>query len=133
MFILFYFPFVHYTGVYQVGIRYDKIDGSMNLDSNQGFHISHPFVLVTKVDTLPLRVCVSSTTKTVHCKLVRFIPENYKEFVMREGFYYYWWSNRLSFNPGYSEHYRGFRDKLKGYAFAHSDYSFIEIIESFHE
>ena len=49
--------------------------------------------------------------------LVSFDPNGWREFVNNEGFYYYWWSNRISFNMGYDDEYRGMKDLIRGYSF----------------
>ena len=111
----FYLMCLHYTEVGQVGIMRNVVTGDMTLDS-PGWNVSPPWVLVSKVDTRPMRVCVTSAGRGFNCKLVQFIPAEFEEFVAVEGFRYWWWANRLSFNWGYDEEYRGMRDLMRGYA-----------------
>lgn len=128
----FYLPFVHYTAVNEVGIMFNRMDGEVRADT-PGLHLSAPWVFVAKVDTRPQRACITSVAKTMTCKLARFVPTHYAEFVKREGFRYYWWDNRISFNLGYFEEYRGVRDVIRGYAFSGAKQKFVEVMEDIHE
>jgi hypothetical protein len=88
--------------------------------------------MVARIDTRPMRVCVTSSARaTLACKLVRFDSDHLDEFFLVEGWHLYWWSNRLSFNMGHEETYRGFRDIMRGYAFSSQPYSFIEVLEAY--
>lgn len=127
MFWLFCF---HYTNVHQVGICRNIFTGETWLDDVPGMSITAPWVQVARIDTRPHRVCVECNCKNATCVLVSFDSNGWKEFVEREGFRYYWWSNRFSFNSGHKEEYRGMRDILRGYAFDGHNYSFIKIEKS---
>jgi hypothetical protein len=83
------------------------------------------------VDTRPVRVCITSTSRSFDCRLVQFQPSEYREFVATQGFYYYWWSNRISFNAGYDEEYRGMKDVLRGYAYSAKPYSFVKTLRTY--
>ena len=124
--------FVHYVGQYEVALRFNKVSGELSLDG-PGFYISFPWVFAAKIETTPQRVCVTSVTKTMTCKLARFIPAGYTQFAKREGFRYYWWDNRISFNFGYPDEYRGTRDLIRGYAFSGAKQNFVEVMEDLHE
>lgn len=127
--LTFYLACVHYTDIHQAAIVWDRFSGQMNIDTVPGFNISAPWTKVVKVETRPQRVCVTSATKSFNCKLVKFVPGMYKELLRVEGLHYYWLYNRISFNGGYSEEYRGVRDLLRGYAFSGKQYPFISILE----
>lgn len=125
-----YFPFFHYTSIHETGIMKNMVSGKIQLD-NPGFHFNVPWILVSKVDTRPQRVCITSVTRTMNCKLARFMPLQYQKLIEREGWKYYWWNNRISFNYGYSDEYRGFRDLIRGYSFSEErNMPFIEIMEA---
>lgn len=128
---LFYLTSVHYTSKHEVGIIINKINNEISTDV-PGLHITPPWYLVAKIDTRPHRVCVNSVSKTAACKLARFIPEKYEEFVKREGFRYYALDNFISYNSGYNQEYRGTTDILRGYAFSDTKVSFVEVKEEFH-
>lgn len=130
--ILFYLPFFHYTSAHEVGIKFDKWNGIVSRDT-PGFNLSPPWVLVAKMETRPLRVCIESVAKVINCKLAEFVPTAFQEFAQREGFRYYWWDNRLSFNSGYHDEYRGSRDLIRGYAFGVSDQRFVRVLETLRE
>jgi hypothetical protein len=51
--------------------------------------------------------------------------------VKTEGFYYYWWANRLSFNLGYDQEYRGVRDLMRGYAYSPHHYPFLVVKDEY--
>ena len=129
----FYLACVHYTETYQAGIAWNRITGELKLDEHAGFHITSPWVAVSRIDTRPIRVCVTSSGRGFNCKLVQFEPSAYKEFVAVQGFHYYWLSNRISFNAGYDEEYRGMRDLLRGYAYSVKKYSFVTITRDYSE
>jgi hypothetical protein len=126
---LFWLFCFHWTDPHEVGITRNFFSGTLELDSVGGFNITAPWIQVTKIDIRPTRVCISSSTKNFNCRLVQFQKEYYKEFIESEGFKYYWWCNRISFNTGHNEEYRGMRDVLRGYAFDKNSRKFITIIE----
>jgi hypothetical protein len=126
--LLFYLPFFHYTDAHEVGIKRNQLDGTLSIDT-PGFNITAPWIFVAKMETRPQRVCVESAAKVINCKLAIFRPTEYLEFVQREGFRYYWWDNRISFNSAYAEEYRGSRDLIRGYAFSTAKQNFVEVIQ----
>lgn len=83
--------------------------------SRAGIHISAPWVQVSRIDTRPFRVCLDCGCKNINCKLVSFNPNGWEDFLKREGFKYYWFVNRISFNSAYEHEYRGINAILKGY------------------
>ena len=118
---------------YEAGIAWNFATGELVLQE-AGYHITSPWTLVASVDTRPQRVCVTSGSHAAfNCRLVQFEQSRWREFVAVEGWRYYWFSNRFSFNSGYREEYRGFRDILRGYAFGVERYPFIRVIEEFEE
>lgn len=119
-----YLSSVNYVDSYEVGIAWDRAAGTCVLQG-PGVHWTAPWVSVSCVDTRPQRVCVSTTGKGFSCKLVAFVPGAYREFVAVEGHRYYWLSNRVSFNLGYDEEYRGMKDLLRGYAYGATAYPFV--------
>ena len=116
---------LHYLDYQEVGITNNLITGEIGLLEEAGYNILPPWVLMSRVDTKPTRVCLTSASRAVNCKLVKFEAGEYKKFIHVEGFHLYWWYNRLSVNFGYDDEYRGMKDVLRGYAFARQKYSFI--------
>ncbi|MEK6833084.1 MAG: hypothetical protein AABY32_03475, partial [Nanoarchaeota archaeon] len=96
-----------------------------------GWNLTAPWVYIPEIDTRPIRVEVSSAGHGFSAKLVQFNKEYWKEFVITEGVYYYWWANRISFNPGYDEEHRGIKDILRGYAYSSKKYPFINILAEY--
>ncbi len=125
---LFYLFFVNYTTFTEVGIMRNEIAGTTVLQDRAGWHLTPLWVLVAKIDTRPTRVCVMSAGRGFNCKLAQFDMKFYQEFVATEGFRYYWWANRISFNMGYDEEYRGVRDLLRGYAYSAKKYPFVKVL-----
>lgn len=128
-----YLAFFHYTEPTEVGIRWNPFKGEISLDPRQGMHFTAPWVLVSKIKTTPTRVCVTSASRSVNCRLVEFVPEHYKTLIAVEGFRYYWWDNRLSFNSGYDDEYRGVKDLLRGYTYGIQQYPFINTLRVYEE
>ncbi len=124
-----YKTFIHHQDTYEIGIARNQFTGEISLIDKGGFHFNYPWVWVSIIDTRPLRVCISTTARAFKCRLVQFDKEHYKEFVQVEGWSYYWWSNRISFNYGYSEEYRGMKDILRGHAFGQQQYPFLKIVD----
>lgn len=122
---LFWLGFVNYTNFQEVAIRRNIITGNTQIDSIPGFNVTAPWVQVARLDTRPHRVCIECKCRNINCELVSFDPKGWKELIEKEGFRYYWWSNRFSFNSGHKNEYRGLIDVLKGYSFD-GDYTFID-------
>jgi hypothetical protein len=127
---IFYIACMSHIRPSEVGIARNELSGELWLQP-PGYHITPPWVLVARADTRPTRVAVTSAGKGYSSKLVRFKPEFYREFIATEGFRYYWWANRLSFNFGYKEEYRGWIDILRGYAYSPRHYPFLETIDEY--
>jgi hypothetical protein len=127
-----YFPFMHHSEPTQLGIMRNPFTGEVKRDT-PGWNFSVPWVRVAKLPTTPIRVCVTTTGRGFSCKLVQFVPEEYEVFVQTEGFRYYWWANRISYNQGYNEEYRGMKDILRGYAYSAKRYPFIKILRVYEE
>lgn len=119
-----YLVFFSYTETHEVGIAWNRATGEL-WRQDPGMHWTAPWVAVSQIDTRPQRLCVMSAGRGFSCKLVRFEPAAYREFVATEGHRYYWWSNRLSFNSGHSDEYRGMRDIMLGYAYGAKRYPFV--------
>ena len=121
----------HYLYYKEVAVIFNPMSGETNLVTKAGWNPFPPWILFSTIDIKPERLCITSASRAVNCKLVEFKPEEYKEFLTTEGFRLYWWANRLSWNSGYNEEYRGMRDILRGYAFGNHKYSFISVTDDF--
>lgn len=131
--LLSYLTTINYLDQHEVGIARNAFSGKLSLQAYPGFQLTTPWVMVSTVDTRPMRVCVTSTSRAYNCKLIQFVPSAYREFVLTQGFEYYWLANRLSFNSGYAEEYRGMRDILRGYAYSVKTHPFIHVLEQYGE
>lgn len=125
--LLAYLSCFHYTPQHKIGIRWNEITGVASIDPHPGFFLTPPWVLVAKIETRPIRICITSRSRSVNCKLVRFVPENFEQLIAVEGWRYYWWDNRISFNWGHDEEYRGTRDLLRGHAYSVKQFGFIKV------
>ncbi len=125
--MLTYLLFVNRVESGEVGLAWNSITGEMTVQT-PGVYFTSPVTTVAVLDTKSMRFCVPSTAHAaINCKLVEFDPTQYEAFVATEGWSYYWFRNRLSFNSGYSTE-RGFRDVMRGYAFSSQRYPFIRIL-----
>lgn len=128
VFFLFYLPFYHWTDSYEFGITYNLFTGEVKPDKHTGHHLTAPWVIETKIDTRPQRICIASATRNMNCRLVQFDTSQWKELIRIEGFHYYWWYNRFSFNSG-QETYRGLSNLLLGHSYGNTRGSFVKIIQ----
>jgi len=117
----------HWTGVHHASIMRNIFTGEVSVDTIPGPQLSPPWVQISRIDTRPRRICIDCSCRVLNCKLVQFDPQGWREFVDREGFEWWWWSNRISFNSGGEVTYRGQDWILRGYAFEGGDYSFIKV------
>ena len=129
--LLAYLLYFNYLRSYEVGLAKNIVTKNVWLQDGKGFHFTNPLVFVTRLDTRPTRVGVHSSSRTANQKLVQFVPEYWEEFVKTEGWRYYWWDNRFSFNGGYADEYRGWRDVCRGYAYSTKKYPFFKVIEEY--
>ena len=111
-----YLGFYHYTDQYELGLTFNLSTGEIKTDSHTGHHLSAPWVLATKLDLRPIKVCITSASRNINCRLVQFDVLKWKELIQLEGFHYYWWYNRISFNMD-QETYRGFENLMLGHAY----------------
>lgn len=128
---LFYLGFINWTEPTEIGLTRNMITGKMWTQEKGGFHITPPWVWVTRIDTRPMRVEISSACHAYSAKLVQFDKDAWEEFVAIEGWRYYWWDNRISFNYGYDEEYRGMRDVIRGYAYSAKSYPFVVVLDEY--
>jgi hypothetical protein len=129
--LLPYLSLLNYTEPTEVGVARNIFSGEMWLQEGGGWHTTAPWVRVARIDTRPMRLAITSAGHGYNAKLVQFELKYWREFVETEGFRYWWWANRISFNWGYDEEYRGMRDILRGYAFSNKRYQFLTTLEQY--
>lgn len=131
--VILWTTLITYIEPTEAGISRNWFNGRINLLDRAGWHITPPWVWVCKIQTTPMRVSISTASNGYSSKLVQFNTQYYKEFIETEGWYFYWWYNRLSFNIGYdrNEEYRGFRDVMRAYAYAAKQYPFITMLKEY--
>ncbi|SRR6266403_1934577 len=125
--LLFWATCFHYTDSHQIGIIRNEITGELWLDDKPGPNLSAPWVKVVRIDIRPIRVSISTSSRSFNSRLVEFDKLGWREFVEIEGFRYYWWDNRISYNSGYDDEYRGMKDLLRGYSFDNEKRKFIKV------
>lgn len=128
---LFYNLFANYNQPTEIGVARNHITGEMWIQEGGGLFVSPPWVWVSRIDTRPVRVAVESAGRGYSAKLVQFDKRHWREFVDLEGWRYYWLANRISFNFGHEEEYRGMRNILRGYAYSPRQYSFLIVHEEY--
>lgn len=126
---LFWLFFIHYNNTHHVSVARNFFTGEMKMDSSAGIKFSAPWIQVIKFDKRPFKVCIDCSCANVNCKLIAFEPAGWHDFLQREGFKYFWFKNRISFNSGQSIQYRGIRHVLRGYSFDNKKYSFIKELD----
>lgn len=122
--------FLTYCEPTEIGVARNLVTGTTHV-TKKGWQFKCPWVLVPHIDTRPMRVSVDSAGHGYSAKLVRFVPEEWESFVRTEGFYLWWFANRMSFNCGYRDEHRGIKDILRGYAYGGKKYSFLVIMQEF--
>lgn len=129
--LLIYLGCCNHVEPNEFGLARSMITGKTWPQTTGGWYWTGPWVRVSNISLSPIRVAVDSAGRGYNAKLVQFDPEHWQEFLATEGFRYYWWDNRFSFNSGYSEEHRGMRDLLRGYAYSNNlkPYPFIKIVE----
>jgi hypothetical protein len=125
-----YTLFMNHNEPTEIGLARNILTGTM-WKQKGGWYITSPWVWVSRIDIRPMRVAITTGGHGYNSKLVQFKEEHWELFVKTEGWRYWWWSNRISFNLGYQEEYRGMRDILRGYAYADNKYPFIEITSEY--
>ncbi len=125
--LLLYNAFVNHNEPTEIGIARNLVSGEMWIQDGGGFYVNPPWVWVSRVDTTPMRLGVTSAGRGYSAKLVQFDKTHWKDFVEVEGWRFWWLSNRISFNFGYEEEYRGMRDIMRGYAYSPKKHLFLVV------
>jgi hypothetical protein len=113
----------------EAGLAWNPFRGTVVVQT-PGYYVTPPWERVASIDIRPQRLCLTSSAHAApNCRLAQFRIERVNDFIAVEGWRYYWLANRLSFNSGHAETYRGWRDVMRGYAFAHKPVSFIDVQE----
>lgn len=117
---------------YELGYKFNRLNGQITKLERTGWFVNLPFVVSVKtVDLRPMQVCLNANRRVLNCKLVQFNASFFEDFLRVEGWWYYWWANRISYNLGHKEEYRGMRDILRGYSFSRQHYPFITVLAEF--
>jgi hypothetical protein len=111
----FFFLCCNHVSANNIGVQFDALSGEVKVQPHPGWYITHPFVRVTSLSTVPMVVHVPSNAKVINTKVVRLNPEGVLSFVKIQGF---------SYDLG-----RGLDNILMGYAFSGQKFSFLEIVQ----
>lgn len=128
--VILYFAFLNRVNPNEVGLARNHITGE-TWAQEAGWHVTAPWTWIATVNTNPIRVSVPTTGRGYSSKLVQFVPEHHDEFLELEGWRWYWWDNRFSFNFGHEDEYRGFRNLMLGYAYSAKKYPFIKVLAEY--
>ena len=127
---LSYCTFYYHSYSWEFVITRNIISGETKPEVRSGHHFTLPWVLASKIDTRPHKVCIASASRNMNCRLVQFDTSQWKNLLEYEGFYYYWWYNRISFSLS-QDNYRGVDNLLLGHAYGKTRGSFVKILEDF--
>lgn len=83
-----YFFFWNHVDYNEIGVSYNSMTGELN-KQEVGWHFTPPWVRVTYIPTIPIRVDFDGYSRFLLPKLVQFNTEYYKEFIKVEGFHYF--------------------------------------------
>lgn len=122
----FWLLFLNHVSFQEIGIARDSWSGEVWVQKN-GWHVTGPQVQVASMYTLPIQVCLTSGTRILNCKLVRFKESGAQEFVTEQGFRYY--NTSLASTNGCDGTCGGIERILWGYAYSGKQWSFLEILE----
>lgn len=100
------------------------MNGEMEL-IGPGVTITPPWVQILRIDIRPKKYCIECVCRNKTCRLVSFNSDGWREFIDREGFNYFWFRNRISFNS--HKTYRGIESVIRGYSLDNDKYEFIKI------
>lgn len=83
----FYFAnFFAFVDNYEVGYRFDRRTGQIEILDRTGWHRKTPFLeSIGAVDTRPMQVCINANARVLNCKLVRFNPAGLQLFLEWHG------------------------------------------------
>lgn len=127
--LLLYLTCFAYLDTYHIAIDRNIFTGENTIDSTHGFELSAPWVMVSRIDTRPMAVNIPSSARVLNRRLVQFVPAHWKEFVDMEGYEYWWWRNRYSWNFGHDEENKGIKDVFIGYAYSGVQHKFLREIK----
>ena len=113
--LLFWLLCLNHVSVTNIGVAYNSLTGEIRAQPHPGWYVTSPFVRVTHISTLPVRVAIPSNARIINQKLIRFRQEGVQEFIKLQGFEY--------LAPHEMENI------LLGYAYSGQTYVFLEIIE----
>lgn len=113
----YYFLCLNHTGVNQLGVAFNSINGQIQLQEQPGWYRTSPFVKVAYIDLLPQSVHIPSGAKVINTKVVRFRPEGLNQYIELHGFGYVIGQN--------------LNNNLLGYAFCNhpEEFKFLEVCQ----
>lgn len=78
--------FYAFVDNYEVGYRFDRRTGQVEILNRTGWHQKTPFLVsIGTVDTRPMQVCINANARVLNCKLVRFNPDGMQLFLEWHG------------------------------------------------
>lgn len=116
--LIFYAGWVDFVDNYQLGYKYDRRDGEIEVLPRTGYFVNPPWlVTVHTIDGRPMQVCINANSRVLNCKLVQFNPAGIKLFLS--------WHGRNNYEG------TGLGEILKSYAYDGSgrSYPFLTILK----
>lgn len=115
--LLFYILCLNHISFNDFGVSYNSISGELKIQERAGWYITSPF---TQVSTFPKNAFIVSlnmnnNSTVINSKVIRLRPENFIDFIKREGFHY-----------AYGNDFKYF---MNNYAYSSTNWSFIEVLQ----
>jgi hypothetical protein len=123
-----------YVENYELGYRFNGLDGKITVLDRPGYHWRTPWVeSINTIDLRPTQVCINANSRVLNCKLVRFNPD--KEHQYAGMLLFISWHGRgdysISQSSGDGSSHGGLNDILMSYAYDGSarSYPFLTIMK----
>jgi hypothetical protein len=84
--IFFRVFFVDHIDNYEIGYKFDRRSGTIEVIDKKGYYVSPPILVqVDTIDLRPMQVCINANSRVLNCKLVKFNPTGLQLFLSWHG------------------------------------------------
>lgn len=78
--------FMDFVDNYELGYKYDKRTGKTEILKDSGYYVNWPIMVqIHTIDLRPGQVCMNANSRVLNCKLVKFNPEGFEDFLAMHG------------------------------------------------
>lgn len=119
-----------YVENYELGYRFNGLDGQIKVLNRPGYHWRTPWVeSINTIDLRPTQVCINANSRVLNCKLVRFNAD--KEHNYAGMLLFISWHGRGDYQIATNSSSGGLNDILMSYAYDGSarSYPFLTIMK----